>query len=269
MLGRAETGSGKTLAFGLPMLSRLAEGSERPRPTAPHGLVLVPTRELAEQVATVLQPIARQLGLLVMTVYGGVPIGRQIDRLRRGADVVVATPGRLIDLMERRACTLADVRVTVLDEADHMADLGFLPSVTRILDATPDGGQRLLFSATLDRGVGQIVRSYLSGPALHAVVPRAIAGGAAEHRTLVLDPADKVPVAAEMAGRPARSLFFVPDQARRRPARPAAGPGGRPRRGYSRRSQPGSAAARPGRLRGRPPTGAGGHRRGRAGDSRG
>jgi superfamily II DNA/RNA helicase len=209
VLGRAETGSGKTLAFGLPMLSRLAEGSERPRPTAPHGLVLVPTRELAEQVATVLQPIARQLGLLVMTVYGGVPIGRQIDRLRRGADVVVATPGRLIDLMERRACTLADVRVTVLDEADHMADLGFLPSVTRILDATPDGGQRLLFSATLDRGVGQIVRSYLSGPALHAVAPRAIAGGAAEHRTLVLDPADKVPVAAEMAGRPARSLFFV------------------------------------------------------------
>jgi superfamily II DNA/RNA helicase len=209
VLGRAETGSGKTLAFGLPMLSRLAEGAERPRPTAPHGLVLVPTRELAEQVATVLRPIARQLGLLVMTVYGGVPIGRQIDQLRRGADVVVATPGRLIDLLERRACTLADVRVTVLDEADHMADLGFLPSVTRILDATPEAGQRLLFSATLDRGVAQIVRSYLSDPALHAVQPQAIAGGAAEHRTLVLDPADKVPVAAEMAGRPARSLIFV------------------------------------------------------------
>jgi len=209
VLGRAETGSGKTLAFGLPMLSRVAAIAGEPRATAPRGLVLVPTRELAEQVADTLKPIGRCLGLLVTTVYGGVSIGRQIDRLRRGADVVVATPGRLIDLLDRHACSLADVDVTVLDEADHMADLGFLPSVTRILDLTPPSGQRLLFSATLDQAVGRLVHTYLSDPALHAVEPRAVAGGAAEHATLVLDAADKVAVAAELAGRPSRTLFFV------------------------------------------------------------
>jgi superfamily II DNA/RNA helicase len=209
VLGRAETGSGKTLAFGLPMISRLAAAAEGPRPTAPHGLILVPTRELAEQVAEVLRPIARSLGLLVTTVYGGVSIARQIDRLRRGADIVVATPGRLLDLIDRRACNLADVRVTVIDEADHMADLGFLPSVTQIMDLTPAGGQRLLFSATLDRGVAGLVRTYLADPALHAVKPQAVSGGAAEHRMLVVEPADKVAVAAAMAGRPARTLFFV------------------------------------------------------------
>jgi superfamily II DNA/RNA helicase len=209
VLGRAETGSGKTLAFGLPMLTRVAAISGQPREKAPRGLVLVPTRELAEQVAEVLRPLGRTLGLVITTVYGGVSIGRQIDRLRRGADIVVATPGRLIDLLERRACTLSDIDVTVLDEADHMADLGFLPSVTRILDETPAGGQRLLFSATLDRGVDRLVRGYLTNPALHAVQPQIISGGAAEHTMLVLDSADKVAVAAEMAGRPARTLFFV------------------------------------------------------------
>jgi superfamily II DNA/RNA helicase len=209
VLGRAETGSGKTLAFGLPMLSRIAAMPGRPGPTAPRGLVLVPTRELAEQVAEVLRPLARSLGLLVSTVYGGVSIGRQIDRLRRGVDIVVATPGRLIDLMERRACTLADVAVTVLDEADHMADLGFLPSVTRILDETPVGGQRMLFSATLDRGVDRLVTTYLTDPALHAAQPQVLAAGAARHILLVLDMSDKVAVAAEIASRPARTLFFV------------------------------------------------------------
>jgi superfamily II DNA/RNA helicase len=209
VLGRAETGSGKTLAFGLPMLSRIAALRGRSRETAPRGLVLVPTRELAEQVAEVLRPLGRSLGLLITTVYGGVSIGRQIDRLRRGADIVVATPGRLIDLIERRACTLADIDVTVLDEADHMADLGFLPSVTRILDETPSGGQRMLFSATLDRGVDKLVRTYLTDPALHAVQPQVIAGGAVEHSMLVLDLADKVTVAAEIASRPARTLVFV------------------------------------------------------------
>jgi superfamily II DNA/RNA helicase len=157
----------------------------------------------------VLRPLGRCLGLLITTVYGGVPIGRQIDRLSRGVDIVVATPGRLIDLLDRGACDLADVDVTVLDEADHMADLGFLPSVTQILDQTPAGGQRLLFSATLDRGVDKLVRAYLTDPALHAVKPEVVAGGAAEHSMLVLDPANKVAVAAEMAGRPARTLFFV------------------------------------------------------------
>jgi superfamily II DNA/RNA helicase len=209
VLGRAETGSGKTLAFGLPMLSRIAAMSGRPAAKAPRGLVLVPTRELAEQVAEVLRPLGRSLGLLITTVYGGVSIGRQVDRLQRGVDVVVATPGRLIDLLDRRACTLADVDVTVLDEADHMADLGFMPAVTRILDDTPADGQRLLFSATLDRGVDRLVRSYLTDPAMHAVQPVILSGGAADHSMLVLDAADKITVAAELAGRPARTLFFV------------------------------------------------------------
>jgi superfamily II DNA/RNA helicase len=171
--------------------------------------VLVPTRELAQQVAEVLIPLGRSIGVTVTTVYGGVPIGRQIDRVRRGVDIVVATPGRLIDLLERRACTLGEIEVTVLDEADHMADLGFMPAVTRILDETPAGGQRLLFSATLDRGVDRLVQAYLVDPALHAVTPEVVAGGAAEHSMLVLTAEDKVAVAAEMASRPARTLFFV------------------------------------------------------------
>ena len=209
VLGRAETGSGKTLAFGLPMLSRLAGLPDRAARCAPRGLILVPTRELAQQVAGVLTPLGRTLSVSVTTVYGGVPIGRQISRIAGGVDIVVATPGRLIDLLERGACRLTDIRITVLDEADHMADLGFLPSVTRILDETPAGGQRLLFSATLDRGVGTLVRSYLVEPALHAVTPEIVAGGTAEHSVLVLESQDKVAVAAELASRPARTLFFV------------------------------------------------------------
>jgi len=209
VLGRAQTGSGKTLAFGLPMLTRLAGPAGRMHDNAPRGLVLVPTRELARQVADVLAPLGRTLGVSVTTVYGGAPIGRQIEAIRRGVDIVVATPGRLIDLLDRGALTLADIDITVLDEADHMADLGFLPAVTRILDATPPGRQRMLFSATLDRGVAQLVHAYLSEPAIHAVPPEVLNGGAAEHRVLVLSAQDKVPVAAEIASRPARTLFFV------------------------------------------------------------
>jgi superfamily II DNA/RNA helicase len=205
ILGRAQTGSGKTLAFGLPLLTRLAGGTSQPK--SPRGLVLVPTRELARQVAGVLSPLGRSLGMSTVTVYGGVPIGRQIDGVRR-ADVVVATPGRLVDLMERGACRLSGVEITVLDEADHMADLGFMPAVTRILDDTPPGGQRLFFSATLDGRVAQLVTTYASDPALHAVPPTGDASPA-EHKVLVLDPQDKVPVAAEIASRPGRTLFFV------------------------------------------------------------
>ena len=205
LLGRAQTGSGKTLAFGLPLLTRLAGGTSQPK--APRGLVLVPTRELAQQVADVLAPLGRCIGVTIATVYGGVSIGRQITRVR-DADIVVATPGRLIDLLERHACTLSGIQVTVLDEADHMADLGFLPAVTRILDQTPAGGQRMFFSATLDHGVGQLVTSYTREPALHAVTASTDAGPA-EHRVLVLSAPDKVPVAAEIAGRPGRTLFFV------------------------------------------------------------
>ena len=207
VLGRAQTGSGKTLAFGLPLLTRLAATPSPRRQKEPRGLVLVPTRELAKQVADVLAPLGRCVGVTTATVYGGVPIGRQIDSVR-DADIVVATPGRLIDLMERRACRLSGIEITVLDEADHMADLGFLPAVTRILDDTPPGGQRMFFSATLDREVGQLVTSYVSDPALHAV-PATVDCGPAEHSVLVLSAQDKVPVAAEIASRPGRTLFFV------------------------------------------------------------
>jgi superfamily II DNA/RNA helicase len=209
VLGRAQTGSGKTLAFGLPVLARLGAAPARRREKAPRALVLVPTRELASQVADVLTPLGQPLGVSVTTVYGGVSIGRQIERLRRGVDIVVATPGRLIDLLDRGAATLDGIEITVLDEADHMADLGFLPAVTRILDATPAGGQRMLFSATLDRGVGRLVTAYLSDPALHAVAAEGTEDGTTEHSVLVLSAADKVPVAAEIASRPARTLFFV------------------------------------------------------------
>ena len=207
VLGRAQTGSGKTLAFGLPLLTRLAATTGQRREKAPRGLVLVPTRELAQQVADVLAPMGRSVGVSITTVYGGVSISRQIARVRH-ADIVVATPGRLIDLLERRACTLSGVQVTVLDEADHMADLGFMPAVTRILDQTPPAGQRMFFSATLDRGVGQLVTAYIHDPALHAVTS-STDSGPAEHRVLVLSAQDKVPVAAEIAGRPGRTLFFV------------------------------------------------------------
>jgi superfamily II DNA/RNA helicase len=207
VLGRAQTGSGKTLAFGLPLLARLA-GTDRSGGRAPRALVLVPTRELAVQVHDVLAPLGRALGLRLATVYGGVSIARQIEQLRRGTDVVIATPGRLIDLMERAACRLDAVEVAVLDEADHMADLGFLPPVTRILDATPAGGQRLLFSATLDGAVGRLVRAYLTDPAVHAIAST-VAPIHADHKVLVLPRTDRVAVTAQIASRPGRTLIFV------------------------------------------------------------
>jgi superfamily II DNA/RNA helicase len=207
VLGRAQTGSGKTLAFGLPMLARLAGGKRRP--TAPRGLVLVPTRELAKQVADAITPLGRDLNVRVTTVFGGAPMGRQIADLQRGVDIVVATPGRLIDLMERRSITLDAVETVVLDEADYMADLGFLPAVTQILDATPAGGQRLLFSATLDRGVDRLVRTYLTDPAMHAAAPAVSPVDSADHRVFTVGSEHKVAVAAEVAARPGRTLFFV------------------------------------------------------------
>jgi superfamily II DNA/RNA helicase len=208
VLGRAQTGSGKTLAFGLPLLARLRV-AERPAKRLPRGLVLVPTRELAQQVAAVLEPLARVDGLRVATVYGGAPIGRQIDTLRRGVDVVVATPGRLLDLMERHVAQLDAVSTLVIDEADHMADLGFLPAVTRIVDATPDGRQCLMFSATLDGGVDRLAQRYLSRPAVHAVTAASAPVTSMQHQVFLLDHADKVDVAAEIASRPERTLFFV------------------------------------------------------------
>lgn len=167
VLGRGKTGSGKTLAFSIPMVSTLA-GHPR-RPSRPSGLVLAPTRELASQITAVLEPLAAANNLRVTTIFGGVPQGRQVAALKSGADIVVACPGRLEDLMKQRLISLDSIEVTVIDEADHMADLGFLPGVTRILAATPSGGQRLLFSATLDNGVDKLVNRFLRDAVLHSV----------------------------------------------------------------------------------------------------
>jgi superfamily II DNA/RNA helicase len=209
VLGRAQTGGGKTLAFGLPLLARLGSSGSRRTPRAPRALVLVPTRELATQVADALRPLGEALGLKLACVFGGAPYGRQIEALDRGVDVVVATPGRLIDLIEKRACVLGAIEIAVLDEADHMADLGFLPAVTTLLDQTPADGQRMLFSATLDRGVDRLVRAYLTNPALHAVAPAAAPIEAMDHRVFGVRAEDKVAVLTAVAARPARTLIFV------------------------------------------------------------
>jgi superfamily II DNA/RNA helicase len=168
VLGRAKTGSGKTLAFAIPMIVRLGKG--RPsRPGRPRGLILAPTRELATQISSALSPLAATFKLTTTTVFGGVNQRRQVDALTRGVDIVVACPGRLDDLMKQGFVKLDDVEVTVIDEADHMADLGFLPTVTRIMNGTPKTGQRLLFSATLDNGVDVLVRRYLTNAVVHSV----------------------------------------------------------------------------------------------------
>jgi superfamily II DNA/RNA helicase len=165
-LGRGKTGSGKTLAFCIPLVERLARTRKTPQP---RGLILAPTRELASQIGAVLQPLAAAHHLKVTTIYGGVPQSRQAAALRSGVDIVVACPGRLEDLMKQRVVRLDSVEVTVLDEADHMADLGFLPAVTRILTATPSGGHRMLFSATLDNDVDKLVKRFLRDPVTHSV----------------------------------------------------------------------------------------------------
>jgi superfamily II DNA/RNA helicase len=209
VLGRAETGSGKTLAFGLPLLVRTATASGKRSPRQPRGLVVVPTRELADQVHDELLPLAAVLNLRLLAVYGGVPLGRQAQELRRGIDVVVATPGRLLDLLGQGVCSLDAVAITVLDEADHMADMGFLPAVTSLLDRVPAGGQRLLFSATLDTQVDTLVRRYLTDPVRHTVAPTAAATARMDHQIRTVRASDKVTVAAELAGRPGRTLVFV------------------------------------------------------------
>ncbi len=209
ILGRARTGSGKTLGFGLPMLARLAQQKRARITGAPRGLVLVPTRELAMQVADALRPLGDSLDLRLSVVVGGVPYGRQIAALQRGIDVLIATPGRLVDLIERDAVSLAEVDVAVLDEADHMADLGFLPNVRSIIEGTKQGGQRMFFSATLDRGVEALVTDFLTDPAFHAVPADPEDVGHMEHRVFAVRPHDKLSILTEISQRPARSIFFV------------------------------------------------------------
>ncbi|MGW0337387.1 DEAD/DEAH box helicase [Streptomyces sp. NPDC003011] len=211
VLGRARTGSGKTLAFGLALLVRTAGlRAESKRPLA---LVLVPTRELAQQVSDALAPYAQTLKVRLATVVGGLSINRQSALLKTGAEVVIATPGRLADLVSRRDCHLNQVRITVLDEADQMCDLGFLPQVSDILDQIPSDGQRLLFSATLDRNVDQLVRSYLHDPVLASVDRLAGSVTTMEHHVLNIHAADKYATATEIAARDGRVLMFLDTKA--------------------------------------------------------
>ncbi|QGV81996.1 DEAD/DEAH box helicase [Streptomyces ficellus] len=207
VLARARTGSGKTLAFGLALLARTAgrrAGSKRPL-----ALVLVPTRELAQQVGDALAPYARALGLRTATVVGGMSIGRQAAELKAGAELVVATPGRLADLVERRDCLLDAVRITVLDEADQMCDMGFLPQVTDLLDRVGPDGQRMLFSATLDRDVEGLVTRYLDDPVLASVDRPEDVVTTMEHHVLHVHPADRYATATEIAARDGRVLMFL------------------------------------------------------------
>ncbi|MEV4436142.1 DEAD/DEAH box helicase [Streptomyces sp. NPDC049555] len=210
ILGRGRTGSGKTLSFGLPLLSILAGGhTEKKRP---RGLILTPTRELAMQVADALQPYGDVLGLKMKVVCGGTSMGNQIYALERGVDILVATPGRLRDIIDRGAASLDKVQVAVLDEADQMADMGFLPEVTEILDQVPTGGQRLLFSATLENEIDTLVKRYLVAPVTHEVDPSAGAVTTMTHHVLVVKPKDKAPVTAAIAARKGRTIIFVRTQ---------------------------------------------------------
>jgi superfamily II DNA/RNA helicase len=207
ILGRGRTGSGKTLGFCIPLVARLAGGhtsAGRPR-----GLVLVPTRELASQVQAVLQPLTRAVGLSVATIFGGTPQRPQVAALRNRVDIIVACPGRLADLIGQGHCHLGDVEVSVVDEADHMADLGFLPAVRRLLDATPPEGQRMLFSATLDHAVDVLVRRFLHHPAEHAVDPPGAPAPIVHHLLTIAAPADRAAVVAALAGGGKRSLVFT------------------------------------------------------------
>ncbi|MFF3068205.1 DEAD/DEAH box helicase [Kitasatospora sp. NPDC057936] len=207
VLGRGRTGSGKTLAFGLPLLARTA--GRRADARHPLALVLVPTRELAQQVTEALTPYATAVNLRITTVVGGMSIGRQANAVRRGTEVLVATPGRLDDLIGRGDVILSDVAITVLDEADQMADMGFLPQVTKLLEQVAEGGQRMLFSATLDRNVDRLVKRFLSDPVTHSVDPSAGAVSTMDHHVLQLDPADKASTTAHIASRDGRLIMFV------------------------------------------------------------
>jgi superfamily II DNA/RNA helicase len=207
VLGRGRTGSGKTLAFSLPLVARLQGGRRVSRQA--RALILVPTRELANQVLAVIDPLARAVGLRSTTVFGGVGQHPQVKALANGVDILIACPGRLEDLIKQRHCDLSGVEITVLDEADHMADLGFLPAVKRILDLTPKRGQRMLFSATLDNGVGVLVDRYLQNPVTHSVNPPVSSVDTMTHHVFSVSAADKAKVVHELAGGLQRTLLFM------------------------------------------------------------
>lgn len=210
LLGRGRTGSGKTIAFALPLVARLAASSTKRMPGRPRGLVLAPTRELATQIAAAISPLAAAVGLRVTTVFGGVSQRPQEQAMRSGVDIVVACPGRLEDLMKQRIVSLDAVEIAVLDEADHMADLGFLPGVTRILAATPARGQRLLFSATLDRGIDALAKRFLHDPVSHEVDEASVPTGEMTHRVLVAADADaKKQLVQDLASGVGRRILFT------------------------------------------------------------
>jgi superfamily II DNA/RNA helicase len=209
VLGRGRTGSGKTIAFAVPTVAALVRSGTQRRASRPRALILVPTRELANQVADAVAPLGAAYGLRVTTVFGGVGQGPQVTALRRGVDVLIACPGRLEDLIGQGHCALDAVEVTVLDEADHMADLGFLPAVKRLLDRTPARGQRLLFSATLDSGVDVLVRRYLVNPVTHSVEPTPVPVATMAHHVFAVTAQEKSAVVRELAAGRGRTLLFM------------------------------------------------------------
>src|SRR5690554_1491229 len=212
VLGRGKTGSGKTIAFGAPLVERLMEnngGKGRTEGRKPRALILAPTRELAMQIDRTVQPIARSVGLFTTTIVGGVPQQRQVMTLRRGVDIVIATPGRVEDLIEQGRLDLSQVTVTVLDEADHMCDLGFLEPVQRILEQTKPGGQKLLFSATLDKGVATLVKQFLVEPAVHEVAGEDQASSTIDHKVLLIEQRDKRAVIEQLAAGNGKTLVFA------------------------------------------------------------
>ena len=212
VLGRGKTGSGKTIAFGAPLVERLMEnngGKDRQMGRKPRALILAPTRELAQQIDRTVQPIARSVGLFTTTIVGGVPQYKQVSALQRGVDIVIATPGRVEDLVEQGRLDLSNVFVTVLDEADHMCDLGFLEPVQRILHETKEGGQKLLFSATLDKGVATLVKEFLVDPAVHEVAGEDQASSTIDHRVLLIEQRDKREIIEQLASGDGKTLIFT------------------------------------------------------------
>jgi superfamily II DNA/RNA helicase len=212
VLGRGKTGSGKTIAFGAPLVERLMEnngGKDRQMGRKPRALILAPTRELAMQIDRTVQPIARSVGLFTTTIVGGVPQFKQVSALQRGVDIVIATPGRVEDLIEQGRLDLSNVFVTVLDEADHMCDLGFLEPVQRILQETKEGGQKLLFSATLDKGVATLVNQFLVEPAVHEVAGEDQASSTIDHKVLLIEQRDKREIIQQLASGSGKTLIFT------------------------------------------------------------
>ncbi len=209
VLGRGRTGSGKTYAFVLPLVARLMESNSRRQPKRPRALILAPTRELVAQIDEALAPLAEVAGLKTRTIFGGVGQHPQVQALKAGVDVVVACPGRLEDLIQQGFCDLSGVEVTILDEADHMADLGFLPAVRRLLEKTPAGGQRMLFSATLDAGVNVLVKRFLVDPKTHEADSAQSPVAKMDHHVLHVQHEQRVPVLVDLTSAPGRTVVFT------------------------------------------------------------